>query len=213
MRADAATNRATLLTSAWREFSQHGPQASLRAIAAGASVGIATLYRHFPTREDLLLGVVEEVNARVTAVTQAHLACWEKDPTGHWSGFVHDLADLQLGTLITRMAPFADEISDFGSRTADLRRNTLATLEDMLDMARHSGLTGQDLDATRFFSSLAIISRPLPSPADDYLPDDRRWLVDVLLRGLAPSDGGISDQPRMWASKNRGTASCTDRGR
>ncbi len=60
MRKDAAQNRARLLDAARRVFATQGTEAPLEAIAAEAGVGIATLYRRFATREDLLAVVVEE---------------------------------------------------------------------------------------------------------------------------------------------------------
>jgi len=52
-RADAVRNRERLLEAAKAVFSAGGPEASLEAVAKRAGVGIGTLYRHFPTREDL----------------------------------------------------------------------------------------------------------------------------------------------------------------
>lgn len=54
MRADAARNREKLLHAAAEEFALRGSSASLEAVARRAGVGIGTLYRHFPTREDLV---------------------------------------------------------------------------------------------------------------------------------------------------------------
>ena len=56
-RADAARNRGRLLAAAKLVFSAGGDQASLEAVAREAGVGIGTLYRHFPTREDLFEAV------------------------------------------------------------------------------------------------------------------------------------------------------------
>jgi AcrR family transcriptional regulator len=53
-RSDARRNYDQLLTAARATFAEHGTEASLREVARRAGVGIATLYRHFPTREALL---------------------------------------------------------------------------------------------------------------------------------------------------------------
>ena len=57
MRADAARNRDKLLKVATQAFTEKGADASLDHIAKAAGVGIGTLYRHFPTREDLVMAV------------------------------------------------------------------------------------------------------------------------------------------------------------
>src|SRR4051795_13002309 len=56
-RADAVRNREKVLEAAKIIFSAGGPEASLEAVARQAGVGIGTLYRHFPTREDLFEAV------------------------------------------------------------------------------------------------------------------------------------------------------------
>src|SRR6195952_1974971 len=66
MRADAARNRAALLTAAEAEFAEHGPDASVADIARRAGIGKGTVFRHFPTKDDLLAAVVMD---RVTTLT------------------------------------------------------------------------------------------------------------------------------------------------
>jgi AcrR family transcriptional regulator len=60
LRADAARNRAKLVATARQVFTEHGGDASLEQIAKAAEVGIGTLYRHFPTRLDLLEAVYRD---------------------------------------------------------------------------------------------------------------------------------------------------------
>jgi AcrR family transcriptional regulator len=56
-RSDAQRNRARILEVAKHEFTRSGANASLEEIAKKAGVGPGTLYRHFPTREELLVAV------------------------------------------------------------------------------------------------------------------------------------------------------------
>src|SRR5215211_9158990 len=61
-RADARRNYDKLIAAARDAFAEHGTSASLEEIARRAEVGIGTLYRHFPSRQELLEAVyVEEV--------------------------------------------------------------------------------------------------------------------------------------------------------
>jgi AcrR family transcriptional regulator len=59
LRADARRNRDAILDAAREAFEAEGVLASLDGIAARAGVGNATLYRNFPTRDDLLAAVIE----------------------------------------------------------------------------------------------------------------------------------------------------------
>lgn len=56
-RADARRNEQALLDAAAEVFIEAGVEAPVRAIAARADVGMGTIYRHFPTRADLIVAV------------------------------------------------------------------------------------------------------------------------------------------------------------
>ncbi|SCF42027.1 TetR/AcrR family transcriptional regulator [Micromonospora mirobrigensis] len=78
-RADARRNYETLVAAAREVFAQQGAGGSLEEIARRAQVGIGTLYRHFPTRRDLLEAVyVDEVDALCRAAGDlAGLPPWD----------------------------------------------------------------------------------------------------------------------------------------
>ncbi len=61
MRSDAVQNRASLVRAARRALGSTGGQVSQEEIAGLAGVGVATLYRHFPKREDLVAAVFEQI--------------------------------------------------------------------------------------------------------------------------------------------------------
>jgi AcrR family transcriptional regulator len=78
-RADARRNYDKLIEAARQAFTELGSSASLEEVARRANVGIGTLYRHFPSRHDLLQAVyVEEVEVlSASAVELAALPPWE----------------------------------------------------------------------------------------------------------------------------------------
>src|SRR5688500_13489870 len=67
VRADVVRNRAGILEVAQRHFLAHGVGTSLEAVAREAGVGAGTLYRHFPTREALLAGVLQLRSEKLVA--------------------------------------------------------------------------------------------------------------------------------------------------
>jgi AcrR family transcriptional regulator len=86
LRADAARNRAAIVAVARDVFAEQGLEAPLEAIAARAGVGIATLYRRFPTREKLVAAaLVEKIAAYAEAAEQALAVA---DPWQGFAGFV-----------------------------------------------------------------------------------------------------------------------------
>ncbi|MFF0299135.1 TetR/AcrR family transcriptional regulator [Streptomyces sp. NPDC004562] len=74
LRADARANQDRLLEAAARTFAEQGADASLKAIAAEAKVGIGTLYRRFPTREDLIEATYRNETDRLSASARSLLA-------------------------------------------------------------------------------------------------------------------------------------------
>jgi len=95
MRADARRKREAILLAAVEVFADHGVDIALDEVAKRAGVGIATLYRHFPTREALITGAyvreverfcdgVEDLLAKMPA-DQA-LITWMQRITGYVAG-------------------------------------------------------------------------------------------------------------------------------
>jgi AcrR family transcriptional regulator len=88
-RRDAQESHDRLIAAAQREFAASGVDASLERIARDAGVAIGTLYRHFPTRLDLLLAALEPRLQEFTSGSEQALEI--DDP---WEGFVSYLENL-----------------------------------------------------------------------------------------------------------------------
>jgi len=112
VRSDVRRNRDALLVAAREELASQGLGAPLEHVARRAGLGIATLYRHFPTRLALIDALLTcTVRARIEVAEQA-LAM--PDP---WQGFVHYLvqagrleaADRAINDLMSVRLPEATE--------------------------------------------------------------------------------------------------------
>src|SRR5215217_2227659 len=82
LRADAKRNRERVLSAAREVFAEQGLDASTNEIARRARVGIATLFRRFPTRDDLVAAAFEDKMSAYAAAIDDALA--DPDP---WQGF------------------------------------------------------------------------------------------------------------------------------
>jgi AcrR family transcriptional regulator len=82
-RADARRNRESVLASAREHFAEHGLDAQIDEIARGAGVGVGTVYRHFPTKDDLLKALAL---ARFEGLAEQARIALEADDG--WEGFV-----------------------------------------------------------------------------------------------------------------------------
>ena len=83
LRADARRNRAKVLAAARREFGNRGLEAQMDEIARRAGVGVGTVYRHFPNKEDLLQALADE---RFQGLADAAAVALATDDA--WAGFV-----------------------------------------------------------------------------------------------------------------------------
>lgn len=145
-RADAARNFDAILTAARAAFSEKASEVSLEEIARRAGVGIATLYRNFPTRESLIEGVyiveVEEVCAYADQLTPLDpgqaLDAW----LVRFAQYMHTKRALIEG--LTRAA--ADELTRESAAYRTCRAAIYATGGPLLERAQAAGSARTDVD-------------------------------------------------------------------
>ncbi len=93
-RSDALYNRQRILDAARSAFAENGIEASMTEIAHRAGVGIATLYRHFPAKEEL---IAETFSAQLQiCVSALYSALDDPDPWHGFCGFIERLCTLQV---------------------------------------------------------------------------------------------------------------------
>jgi AcrR family transcriptional regulator len=89
LRADAARNRELIIAAAAAVFAERGLDAATAAIAHHAGVGEATLFRRFPTKDDLIDAIIETRMEEVAALADA--AAKYPDPGAALERFMQDL--------------------------------------------------------------------------------------------------------------------------
>ncbi len=85
MRQDAVRNRHQLLAAARRVFSIEGLDSGVETVAREAGVGMGTLYRHFPSKEDLITALIDDLSGEV--LDGARAALGRRDGIGLWDFF------------------------------------------------------------------------------------------------------------------------------
>ena len=113
LRVDAERNRVALLTAAREVFAEQGLEAPLEEIALRAGVGIATLYRRFPTRGQLVAAALVDKIAQYAEAAEQALAI--PDPWAGFASFVERICELQaddrgLSDLLSMTLPTDDRI-------------------------------------------------------------------------------------------------------
>jgi len=143
LRADAERNRAAIVTAAREVFARQGLTAPLEEIAAQAGVGIATLYRRFPTRERLVGAALADKVCEYAGAAEAALAC--DDPRAGFTGFVRAICELQSGDrgladLLSMGLPADEEVEA-------LRAQAGRAVAALIDRAKAAGVLRADFVA------------------------------------------------------------------
>ena len=96
LRSDARRNLERVLDAATEVFAASGPDASVDEIAKRAGVGHATVFRRFPTKDDLMYAVIERQVAEMRALAKDALA--SGDPSAAFFDFVRRIAEVNMST-------------------------------------------------------------------------------------------------------------------
>lgn len=179
LRADAKRNYDLLIAAADAEFTEHGATASLEDIARRAGVGIGTLYRHFPRREDLIARVLDESTRDIVARGQARIM--QPDPAAQLEEWIAELVDYVTTYRGLTAALAASYVTD--SRT-DLCAGCdaiSATGAALLERAKHAGEIRSDADVKEVILSAHAAAWIAEQTKD---PSAVERLLGILFDGL-----------------------------
>lgn len=177
-RADAERNALAIVAAAARVFARDGVDVPVRQVAAEADVGMGTLYRHFPTRADLVVAVyrhqVEECAAagpRLLATGASPMAAIEM-----WvDGFVDFLATKHGLAAVMREDP-----SGFGALHALFLETLVPVVDTLLSAAREAGEVHAEITG---YETLRAIGDLCAWTIEDPRYDRRR-VIGVFVNGL-----------------------------
>jgi len=188
-RSDVLRNRERLLSAARDVFAEGGPGASLEAVARRAGVGIATLYRHFPTREALFQAVYSNEIDELVALAEELLA--ETDPAESLRRWLH----ANLGVIATKrgmLAALAPVPDSSNALYVDSRRRLVETVGALMRRPQAEGALRADVTPEEVLQALFGIA---------YARDDAGWrgpaarLIDIFVDGMLPRPGQIEIAP------------------
>ncbi|MFT2818311.1 TetR/AcrR family transcriptional regulator [Leifsonia sp. A12D58] len=219
-RRDARQNRERLLAEARELFATNGVDASLEEVARRSGVGVATLYRNFPTRDDLIRALYDLALAELLTAKDEILAA----PTA-WDGIVIFMertsewlvADPSLPSILQRMAAI-----DPSYRPSAALEGTIASLvkQAISDGDLRPGIDGVDL------AVLTTMVGSLGRAGSDFAGQWRRQLA-IAIDGLRAVDSkrpklpgrprkvddssahGLSRRARRGSENDSGTAAKT----
>ncbi len=180
-RADARRNEQTLLAAAAAVFVVSGVEAPVRDIAARAGVGMGTIYRHFPTRADLVIAVYRH---QVEACAEAGPALLASSSTPYVA--LTQWVDLFVDFLITKHGLAAALQSDnarFEALHAYFLDRLVPVCAQLLDAAAAAGEIRPDMDAYGLMRGIGGLCAGI----DGDSRYDARRMVGLLIAGLLQS--------------------------
>jgi AcrR family transcriptional regulator len=181
LRADARRNRARLLEAAEQVFADRGIGASTEEVARQAGVGIGTVFRHFPTKAELLEAVFV---GRLTRLGERAAALSESEEPGP--------AFFTFVALVVDQAPaknaFADALAAAGVNVQAVASGVSGefarAMTVLLSNAQRAGVVRPDIGVGELKAVLVGASRAVEQGGDD--PAARARILAVMLDGLRP---------------------------
>jgi AcrR family transcriptional regulator len=198
LRADAARNREAVVCAAQQVFAEAGLDAPLEEIARRAGVGIGTLYRRFPSREQLIsAALIDKITAYADA---AERALAEPDPWAGFTGFVRRICAMQAGDrgladlLLITLAP-TEQLEAIRARA----NCSVIALIDRAKAARRlrADMVGEDL------LLMLIGNNAIAAAAGADAPRALPRFVALMLDAFAPRPGTSLPRPPTTAQMRR----------
>ncbi len=180
LRADAEKNRESVIHAAREVFAERGLDASTNEIARRAGVGVATLFRRFPTREDLIAATfAEKMNAYAEAI---HDALADPDPWHGFCAYIERVCQMQaddrgFADVLTLTFPTAKAFEAERKRTAN-------ALTELLERAKATGRLRDDF-AHQDVPLILMANAGVVTATRDAAPDAWRRLVGYLVQSFA----------------------------
>ncbi|MEV5905590.1 TetR/AcrR family transcriptional regulator [Streptomyces sp. NPDC052127] len=202
MRADARKNRDHVLAIAGTAITEQGSDVSMRDIARRADVGLATLLRHFPTREALLEALLRTSFNGLTAKAGAlETSSSPEDALVSWLRDCVAWTTEYQGVTALMAAAIEDTDSALHASCVTLR----AAGARLLARAQASGAARTDIDGTDLFALVAglawLSDQPSLAPRADHLFD---IVASAILTNPASTDPGTAPPPGPVAEIERG---------
>jgi AcrR family transcriptional regulator len=188
-RADARRNREAVIAAARMLFADEGLDAQMPDVAKAANVGVGTVYRHFPTKDDLIAALVAERFERLADKARASLASADA-----WEGiadFIRFAAQIQAEDRgLCEVMGSRPPVMDAAARAAGLPE----LCDRLVKRAQRSRQLRADLewqDIPMIACGLGSATHASPAPSSG------RWprLVEIILDGLRAPGGGRLPRP------------------
>jgi AcrR family transcriptional regulator len=188
LRADARRNREQIINAARRLFVERGADVPMDEIAREAGVGVGTLYRRFPDREELIRAVSVE-NFRQLRADAKRIVDEETDPGRALERLLRLSMDLRLGMTLSLLSPREFAALHASGEITDVRAELLASLATIVERAQEAGSLRADVGAGDVVFALTTLARPIAKQGHELAEMVSSRLVAIMLDGLRATPG------------------------
>ena len=188
LRVDAARNRQLLLAAAEEEFTERGLSASVAQIARRAGVGKGTVFRHFASKEDLMVAIV--TGHLDILIAHAQQLAEAPDPGAALLDFLTVAADERQ----QHDVDFLWAVSDGDIRVTQLRNRLHLAIDSLVERARRAGAIRPDVTGADIFLLMCAPIHVVSNLSD---PDPELWkrYLAIIFDGLRPDGANPLPQP------------------
>jgi AcrR family transcriptional regulator len=180
LRADAQRNLVRVLDAAREVFAEQGIDAPVTEIADRAGVGVGTIFRRFPTKDDLLVAVVEQRSQQL--IEAADLALESPDPGAALRGFMETATAMQISDVCWCEAG-AELFEREGIR--ELTDVLVGKIGELLTSAQTAGQIRSDVRALDIPVLLMAVAKS-GLMLEDAVPGAWKRYLAIILDGLRP---------------------------
>ncbi|MEU3982778.1 TetR/AcrR family transcriptional regulator [Streptomyces sp. NPDC026672] len=198
-RADAERNRNAIIKAAGAVFAEQGGAVDVREIARRSGVGMGTLYRHFPTKDDLLVTVLEQEFTSWLATAEQAEAKTE-DP---WQALT-DFFEQTLAHLARNRA-LVESYADASGPSPSCVRRQADIIESLRRRCLAAGRLRPDVTTADLTLLIASLSQTVRS-TDASHPGHWRRLLRISLDGLGSHNTGPLPDPASAPAASTETA-------
>ena len=178
VRADARRNRTRILEAAEIVFAEHGAAASTEAVAARAGVAIGTVFRHFPTKPELVSAVVMNLWDRLVGDVDVMVDAGDANA-------LFDFCVLVMAVSAENRAVF-ERLAETGTRgrVSDALERLRPAVDQLLERAKTAGAVRRDLEGDEVIALLGAVCQEAMAGA--WSEALRSRVLGILFDGMRP---------------------------